>query len=172
MRQWRSPLIICRKKSPLTSNCLTINFKWFLYWETFTSPVFTNNTNVWCKNTIHELNYLEGTNELNNASITFCFLLCGKETSLILILSMHIVTLRQKDANADFVWSFCFNLHVRWFDFFEAKMLAQVIKFENCFTLSIRIKGFCILKDKLTFFFAHRLCNMCDMAAVIFNIKK
>ena len=51
-------------------------------------------------------------------------------------------------------------------------MLAQVIKFENCFTLSIRIKGLCILKDKLAFFFAHRLCNMCDMAAAIFNVKK
>ena len=156
----------------LTSSCLTINFKWFLYWETFTSPVFTNNKNVWCKSTIQELNYLEWINELNNASITFCFILCVKETSLILTLSMHTVTLRQKDANADFMWSFCFNLYARWFDFFEAKMLGQVIKFENCFTLSIRIKGFCILKDKLTFFFAHRLCNMCDMAAVIFNIKK
>ena len=51
-------------------------------------------------------------------------------------------------------------------------MLAQVIKFENCLTLSIRIKGFCVLKNKLTFFFAHRLCNMRDMAAAIFNVKK
>ena len=143
-----------------------------MYWETFTSPVFTNNKNVWCKNTIQELNYLRWINELNNASITFCFPMCGKETSLILILSMHIVTLRHMGANADFMWSFCFNLYLRRFDFFEAKMLAQVIKFENCFTLSIRIKGFCILKDKLTLFFAHRLCNKCDMAAAIFNVKK
>ena len=51
-------------------------------------------------------------------------------------------------------------------------MLAHVTKFEDCFTLSIGIKGFCILKDKLTLFFAHRLCNVCDMAAAIFNVKK
>ena len=44
-------------------------------------------------------------------------------------------------------------------------MLIHVIKFENCFTLSINIKDFCIVKDKLTLFVDHRLCNMCDMAA-------
>ena len=44
-------------------------------------------------------------------------------------------------------------------------MLIHVIKFENCFTLSISIKDFWIVKDKLTLFFVHRLCKMCDMAA-------
>ena len=46
----------------------------------------------------------------------------------------------------------------------EAKILAHVSKFQNCLTLSIRIKGFSIFTDKLALFFGHRLCNMCDMA--------
>ena len=44
-------------------------------------------------------------------------------------------------------------------------MIAHVIRFKNCFTLSIGIKGFL---TKLTYnfvFFVHRLCNICDMAA-------
>ena len=141
--QFRSPLIICGKKCPdlivvifynlWTSNRLTPNFNWFLYWETFTLTDSTNNANFWCKNTIQELNSLEWINELNNASI--------------------LVTLWRMGANADFMWSFCFNLYAWWSDFLEAKMLAHVIKFENCLTLSIRIKGFSIFKDKLTLFF-------------------
>ena len=45
-------------------------------------------------------------------------------------------------------------------------MLAQFIKSENGFILSIRIKGFCIFKDKLTLFFLYRLRNMFDMASM------
>ena len=133
-----------------------------MHWKTFTLPVSTNNTNVWWKNAIQELNYSEQTNELNNTSITFCFffILCGKKANLRLILSMHIIALWRIGANADFIWSFCFDLYARWTDFFQAKMLIHVIKFENCFTLSISIKDFCIVKDKLTLFFVHRLCKM------------
>ena len=58
---------------------------------------------------------------------------------------MHLISLWRMDANVDFTWRICFNLYARWSDFLEAKMLAHVIKFENCFTLSIRIKGFCIV---------------------------
>ena len=64
---------------------------------------------------------------------------------LRLILSMHIISLWRMDANVDFTWRVCFDFYARWPDFLEAEMLAHVIKFENCFTLSIRIKGFCIV---------------------------
>ena len=44
-------------------------------------------------------------------------------------------------------------------------MLAHVIKFENCFTLSIRIKDFYSFKDKLTLL-------KCLEINEIFNVKK
>ena len=50
-------------------------------------------------------------------------------------------------------------------------MLAHVIKFENCFTLSIRTEDFCIFKDKLTFFMLTD-CVICLEINEIFNIKK
>ena len=83
--------------------------------------------------------------------------LWGKEASQRLILSMHIVILWRMAANSDFMWSFCFDLYARWSYFLKLKMLAHLIKFENCFAWSIGIKDFCIFKDKLTLFFCSKI---------------
>ena len=60
-------------------------------------------------------------------------------------------------ANADFTWHVCFDLYVRWSDFLQAKFLAHVIKFESCFTLFIRVKGFFTFTDKLTLIFCSEI---------------
>ena len=70
------------------------------------------------------------------------------------------------------MWRVCLDLYARLSDFVEAKLQANVIKFENYFTSYIRITTFYIFENKLTLLFGSVIVECLWYSCnVIYNFK-